>query len=200
MGRLPGDGLGARRSRLVGMRSAQTTAGSGGCPQTAAGAGASVDLAAMLAIFAYAGSAGMTSLAAVTDRLTRADALPVLLDAAYEAFEVLLLVLEGHEDPSDARFAAFVSAATCAANGRDAVLFTPSLPPRQLPRPPAERGPADAPDQGNEPDAAIAVGALLEARLSQAAEQPADPADRLGCRTAARYAHQIHVLLTGSGP
>jgi hypothetical protein len=142
----------------------------------------------------------MTSLAAVTDRLTRADALPVLLDAAYEAFEVLLLLLERHEDPGDARFAAFVSAATCAANGRDAVLFTPSLPSRQIPRQPGESGPAGPPDQGNELDAAIAMSALLEVRLSQAAEQAADPADRLGCRTAARYARQIHGLLTGSGP
>jgi len=159
-----------------------------------------VDLAAMLAISAQARSAGMTSLAAVTDRLTRADALPVLLDAAYEAFEVLLLLLERHEDSGDARFAAFVSAATCPANGRDAVLFTPSLPPRQLPRPPGESGLADAPGQTNEPDAAIAVSALLEVRLSQAAEQSADPADRLGRRTAAGYARQIHVLLAGSRP
>jgi Bacterial regulatory proteins, lacI family len=198
--RLPGDRLDAREPGLVEMRNAQTTASPGGCPQTAASPGTAVDLAAMLAISANAGSAAMTSLAAVTDRLTRADALPVLLDAAYEAFEVLLLVLERHEDPSDSRFVAFVSAATCAANGRDAVLFTPSLPPRQLPRPPRENGPADAPDQGGEPYAALAVSALLEVRLSQAAEQPADPADRLGCRTAAGYARRIHVLLTGSGP
>lgn len=142
----------------------------------------------------------MTSLAAVTDRLTQAEALPVLLDAAYEAFEVLLVILERHEDPSDARFAAFVSAATCAANGRDAVLFTPSLPSRQLPRPAGESGPIDAPDQGNGPDAAVAVSLLIKARLSQAAEQSADPADRLGCRTAAGYARQIYFLLTGSGP
>jgi hypothetical protein len=142
----------------------------------------------------------MTSLAAVTDRLARADDLPVLLDAAYEAFEVLLSVLERHEDPGNARFAAFVSAATCAANGRDAVLFTPSLPPRQLPRPPGEADAAHAPGQGNGLNAAIAASALLVARLSRAAEQAADPADRLGCRTAAGYARQIHVLLTGSGP
>jgi hypothetical protein len=55
--------------------------------------GSAAGLAAILAIPAYARSAGMTSLAAVTDRLTRADDLPVLLDAAYEAFEVLLTVL-----------------------------------------------------------------------------------------------------------
>lgn len=142
----------------------------------------------------------MTSLAAVADRLTRADDLPVLLDAAYEAFDVLLSVLERHEDPDNARFAAFVSAATCAANGRDAVLFTPSLPPRQLPRPPGEGDAAHAPSKGNDLNAAIAVSALLMARLSQAAEQAADPADRLGCRTAAGYGRQIHVLLSGGGP
>jgi hypothetical protein len=142
----------------------------------------------------------MTSLAVVTDRLAVADDLPVLLDAAYEAFEVLLSVLERHEDPGNARFAAFVSAATCAANGRDAVLFTPSLPPRQLPRPPGEGDAACAPSMGNELNAAVAVSALLVARLSQAADQVAHPADRLGCRTAAGYARQIHVLLTGSGP
>jgi hypothetical protein len=83
-GQHPDDRLDAREPGLVGMRNAQTTASPGGCPQTAARTGAAVGLAAMLAISAYAGSAGMTSLAAVTDRLTRADALPVLLDAAYD--------------------------------------------------------------------------------------------------------------------
>jgi hypothetical protein len=196
MGRLPRDRLDAREPGLGGMRNAQTTASRGGCPQTAASVGPATGPAAMLALPSYAGSAAMTRLAAVTNRLIRADDLPVLLDAAYEAFEVLLLVLEGHEDPGNARFAAFVSAATCAANGRDAVLFTPSLPPRQLPRPPGEGDP----DHGNDLDAAIAASTLLMTQLSQAAEQAANPADRLGCRTAAGYARQIHTLLTGSGP
>jgi hypothetical protein len=44
-------------------------------------------------------------------------------NAAYEAFEALLSAIEGHEDPGDPRFTAFVLAATCAANGREAVLF-----------------------------------------------------------------------------
>src|SRR6266571_8325929 len=79
----------------------------------------------------------MTVLDAAGDRLTQACDLPALLDTAYEAFEVLLSAIEDHEDPGDPRFTTFVMAATCAANGRDAVLFAPSLPPRRLPRPSA---------------------------------------------------------------
>ena len=143
----------------------------------------------------------MRQVTAAGNRFRQAHGLPAVLDAACDAFEAILTVIGDYEDTTTTGTAfTLLLVATQAANGRDAVLFTPSLPPRQLPRPSAERGRADAPDQGNELDAAIAVGALLEARLSQAAEQSADPADRLGCRTAARYARQIHVLLTGSGP
>jgi hypothetical protein len=152
----------------------------------------------MLIAPSQARSAIMTSLAAVRERLTRADDLPVLLDAAYEAFEVLLSVLEDHEDPDDPRFTAFVMAATCAANGRDAILFTPSLPPRQLPRPPGGNG-AVPPAGDNGVADVVAVSALLAARLDQTAGQASSPGDQAGCQNAAHWAREIHRMTSG-GP
>lgn len=142
----------------------------------------------------------MTSIAAIAERLAQARDLPELLDAAYEAFEVLLSAIENHEDSSDPRFVSFVMAATCAANGRDAVLFAPSLPPRQLPWAPAGSGTIHPESAESGADAVVAVSTLLTARLAQAAGQAADPGDRAGCQDAARYARQIQAMLTGSGP
>ena len=70
----------------------------------------------------------MANIAAARNRLQRAGDLPAVLDAACDAFEDVLAVLCDHQNPADDTFITFVLAATCAANGRDAVLFAPSLP------------------------------------------------------------------------
>jgi hypothetical protein len=125
--------------------------------------------------------------------LVQARDVPELLDAAYEAFEVLLSALEDHEDAGDPRFAAFVMAASCAANGRDAVLFSPSLPPRRLARQP----PATLPygDEKNGADAIAGLAGLVAARLTQAAGWAVLAGDQTGCRDAARYGRQIEAIL-----
>src|SRR6266568_4569005 len=88
-------------------------------------------LAGMLPVLDRIWRANMISIAAVRDRLHRASGLTAILDAACDAFEDMLPVIWDHQDPSDGMFIPFVMAATCAANGRDAVLFAPSLPPRR---------------------------------------------------------------------
>jgi hypothetical protein len=137
----------------------------------------------------------MSQLAAVRHRLTQARDLTALLAAGYEAFETLMSVIEEHEDPAGSSFTPFLLAGTCAANGRDAILFASSLPPRQLPRLPASDAalPSDI-------DAAVAISALLTDLLTEAAMSCADVGDRTACADAASCARQVQQLLTAGGP
>jgi hypothetical protein len=142
----------------------------------------------------------MTNIAAARNRLQRAGDLPVVLDAACDAFEDVLAVLCEHQDPVDDMFITFVMAATCAANGRDAVLFAPSLPAQRLHGAP-EVG--KSPHGGSAADVVSELAALSEllvARLVQAVSWARGHDDRTACRDAARSAREIHSLLTGSGP
>lgn len=137
----------------------------------------------------------MSSLSFVRDRLHQASDLAAILDAAYDAFESMLSVIRAREDPDDPMFGAVVMAAASAADGRDAVLSAPSLPPRPLQAPDAKEG-HDAPV----PVADLLAGLceLLAARLDDAASIASDSDDRAACQAAARWARDIHALLTGS--
>ena len=74
----------------------------------------------------------MRRLIAAGDRFGQARGLAQVLDAACDAFEEILAVIGDYEDASDALVVPLLLAATQAANGRDAVLFAPSLPARRL--------------------------------------------------------------------
>src|SRR5215470_16309212 len=90
----------------------------------------------------------MTRLNTAENRLRQARNVPSALDAACDAFEDILGVIGSYEETAtDTQTAiVFLLVATQAANGRDALLFAPSLPRRGLhPRPalgPPERGSA----------------------------------------------------------
>src|ERR1035438_8815383 len=91
--------------------------------------------------------ADMTFLISARDRLEQAAGPAAVLAAAYDAFEGMRLAFRVHEDPASGLFAAFVMAAASAADGRDAVAFAPSMPPRRRHRragagqgPPGEDG------------------------------------------------------------
>ncbi len=135
------------------------------------------------------------------DNLREAGGLPAVLDAAYNAFEDMLPVIRAYDDPADGTFAAFVMSAASVADGRDAIAWAPSLPPRRLGGPPA---PGEEPHPGT--SAAEAAGALagltrlLAARLAQAARSAPDDRDRAACADARRHARDIHALLTGTEP
>jgi hypothetical protein len=139
----------------------------------------------------------MSSLFVVHERLHQASGLAAILDAACDAFESMLSVLRAHEDTGDPLFGTVVLAAACAADGRDALLFAPSLPPHRLQA-------ADAKEEHDtaEPvaDVLAGLGELLATRLDEAASLAPDPEDLAACQAAARWARDIHALLTGNVP
>ncbi len=139
----------------------------------------------------------MTRLATVRDRLQRDEGLPARLDTAYAAFEALLSAVQDQQDPASGMFAQFVYAATAAANGRDAILFAPTLPVRPL-------LPADTDVNGRGSGGGVqdlvALSKVLYQVLAQTAASVPGQEDRMACHHAARYAAEIHRLLTGAEP
>jgi len=94
-------------------------------------------------------------------------------------------------------FGALVMAAASAADGRDALLFAPSLPPHPLRRADAEEG-HDAAERVA--DVLAGLSELLAARLDDAASIAPDPRDQAACQAAAQWARDIHTLLIGNAP
>jgi hypothetical protein len=139
----------------------------------------------------------MSSLFFVHKRLSQANDVVAILDAACDAFESMLSVLRAHEDPGDPLFGALVMAAASAADGRDAVLFAPSLPPHR----PRTAGIEESYDAvGAVADVVAGLSELLAAQLEDAARIAPDPGDQAACLAAARWAHDIRALLTGNAP
>ena len=142
----------------------------------------------------------MRRLTAAGDRFGQAHGLAPVLDAACDAFEEILAVIGDYEDVSDSLAVPLLLAATQAANGRDAVLFAPSLPARRLHQP---QRVGERLERGGAQDIAAAVAGLcqlLASGLAHTAATAAAAADRAACQDAARHAQAVHALLTGSGP
>jgi hypothetical protein len=141
----------------------------------------------------------MTYLARAQRRLRDSRDLDAVLDAAYEAFEAMLVAIRAHEDPGWVFFSRFTMAAALAADGRDAIAFAPSIPP------PASRDMVDeeVPEQATPERIARLVSDLSQlamTELNQSAGQATDPADQDACDRAARCAAGIHDLLAKGGP
>jgi hypothetical protein len=143
----------------------------------------------------------MSLLTAAGDQLRRAQGLPAVLDAACDAFEDILAIIGAYEDTATGTATAivFLLAATQAANGRDAALFAPSLPPRSL-RPRAAIGSPEREATDDIKTAVADLGRLLASRLAATATTAAAAADRAACHDAARYARQVSDLLAGEDP
>jgi hypothetical protein len=141
----------------------------------------------------------MTPIATVRERLTWATDLPHVLDAACAAFEVMLSVIEEHENPANGIVPGFMRAANRAADGRDAVLFAPSLPPRPL-RSGQSGGGADRVEGADWAGDVASLGEVLSAVLVRAASAAADDGDRRACGDAAQCAADIRRLVAGAGP
>ena len=126
-------------------------------------------------------------------RLQDASTLPDTLAASFDAFEAIRLAARTCTDRIPELFAAFMTTADAAVDGREAITAAPSLP----------AGPAAAQPgllaSGGSVDAALdilaAVGALLEERLTQAAASAMLAADRVACGEAASAARRIHQLM-----
>jgi hypothetical protein len=77
----------------------------------------------------------MKELDAITSRLRDISTLAELLDAGFDAFEAIRLVARACEDRAPDLFAAFMTAAGTAVDGRNALNDAPSLPPPTGPPP-----------------------------------------------------------------
>ena len=118
-----------------------------------------------------------------------------VIAAAHEGFVAVLTALRAQEDPDSAWFGEFVMAAASAADGRDALLFAPSMPTTLSPGTTVTDEEAAAGIAG---DIAALCG-LAAVRLARAAGQAADPGDQAACERAARCAQRICELLAGAG-
>src|ERR1035438_1482264 len=147
----------------------------------------------MLRVSAPDRRADMTFLISARDRLEQAAGVAAVLDAAYDAFESMRLAFRAHEDPASGLFAAFVMAAASAADGRDAIAFAPSLPPRRRPGVAGTgQGPPGEDSAERFAGEAVGLSQVLAARLVRAAGSASDPGDRGACERAARCAREIY--------
>jgi hypothetical protein len=141
----------------------------------------------------------MDRIAGARARLEAAVELPAILDAAYQAFEDMLTVLEDQQDPDEGAFAAFVISEAAAINGQNAVAGAPSLPLTPVARRPLPRVGRAPGATGAEAAGAVAgLSLLLVARLDAAAGLSADVADWTACAQAAQHAARMCLLLGGA--
>jgi hypothetical protein len=116
------------------------------------------------------------------------------LGHGYDTFEAIRQVARSCEDQSPDLFAAFMSAAGAAADGRDAILTAISRPSRTTGA--AEPGqPSPGASRGDVTDWIAASAIRLAARLDHASGLAEARQDRDACRDAAAAARQIHHLM-----
>lgn len=135
--------------------------------------------------------------------------LPEILEAAYEAFEAMLSVIDGYNDGRGPFHAGLVMAAAAAADGRDAILAAPSLPPPSGDAVGAAGLRADACSRGVDQAAddriyaaaatVAALSASIASGLRRATAKAATAVDRAACLDAARCADEVLVLTRGNG-
>jgi hypothetical protein len=132
-------------------------------------------------------------------RLQEADDMAAVIAAAHEGFVAALTALRAREDPDSDWFGEFVMAAASAADGRDALLFAPSMPTTLSPATTVMDEQAAAGTGGSVAGDIAALCGLAAVRLARAAGQAADPGDQAACERAARCAQRICELLAGAG-
>jgi hypothetical protein len=133
--------------------------------------------------------------AAIAQRLSQAASLPDLLDAGFDAFEIIRITARRYQDDAPELLAAFMMAADAAVDGREALTVAPSLLPH---------------GDGTEPTSAVplgtcireAAGALarlattLHDHLTQATAHVGSRDDQTACQQAAQAAERIRELMT----
>lgn len=127
-------------------------------------------------------------------RARQAATLPQILDAGFDAFEFIRITARSYQDQVPELFAAFMTAADTAANGREALTIAPSLPRHAEPMPEGAAS-ADA-GAGQAADVLAELAAALRERLTAAARQADLPDDQAGCHDAVGAVGQICQLMT----
>jgi hypothetical protein len=137
---------------------------------------------------------GVHEIEAVADRLHDARSLAELLAVSLDAFEAIRVLARSSEDTDPGLFAAFMTAADAAVDGREALALAPSLPPPPGATP-VTSSPAAGAGINTITDALAALGALLGDRLARAADRAFLSGDRAACRQAAEAGRRIHRLM-----
>ena len=132
--------------------------------------------------------------ASIGARLEQAASLPEVLAAGFDVFEDIRVTARHHQDRVPALFAAFMTTADAAVDGREALTIAPSLP-RAPSAGPGRALTADA-GTGEAADTLAALAAMLRDRLTDAAAQADTPGDRASCQDAAEAAERICQLMT----
>jgi hypothetical protein len=127
-------------------------------------------------------------------RLREAASLPEVLDEGFAAFEAIRITARVCEAQVPGLFAAFMTTADAAVDGREALTGAPSLP-RRSGNMPENASSADA-DAGQAIDVLAQLAAVLRERLAEAAGQADLAGDQAACRDAASAAGRICQLMT----
>jgi hypothetical protein len=127
-------------------------------------------------------------------RLRQAASLLEILDAGFDAFEAIRMTGRDYQDRVPGLFAALMTTADAAMDGREALTAAPSLPLTGSAQP-GHVVAADA-DVGHAADAVAALAALVRDRLTEAADLADTPDDRTACQEAAEAAGRICQLMT----
>ena len=134
----------------------------------------------------------------IAARLRDARSLPELLAASFDAFETIRVLARGSEDIAPSLFAAFMTAADAAVDGRQAITLAPSLSPASDVTP-VTTPPAAGADIDTITAALAALGELLNERLAHAADRALLSGDRAACQEAAEAGRRIHQLMARDG-
>jgi hypothetical protein len=138
--------------------------------------------------------AGVHDVEAIAARLGDARSLPELLAASFDAFEAICVLARRSEDRAPSLFAAFMTAADAAVDGREAITIAPSLSPSPGGTLATSSPAADA-GIDTITDALAALGALLDERLTDAADRAVISGDRAACQAAAEAGRRIRQLM-----
>ena len=136
----------------------------------------------------------MHDVEAIMARLRDARSVPVLLAASFDAFEAIRVIARGSEDLVPSLFAAFMTAADAAVDGRHAITIAPSLSAASDITLITSLPTAGA-DIDTITDALAALGALLNESLAHAADRALKSGDRAACQEAAAAGRRIHLLM-----
>jgi hypothetical protein len=131
-------------------------------------------------------------------RLSQAGSLAETLAAGFDAFEVIRMTARAWQDRAPELFAAFMTAADAAVDGREALTIAPSLPPADRARP--DDTVAAGADPGQASNTLTALAAALRDRLTRAAALAVLPGDQAACQDAAQAAARICQLMARGDP
>jgi hypothetical protein len=129
-------------------------------------------------------------------RLRQAAGLPEMLAVGFDAFEAIRMTARHYQDQVPGLFAAFMTTANAAVDGREALTVAPSLP-LDGGTEPGHAAPTAA-DAGQAADALAALAAVLRDRLTHASALAGMPGDQAACQDAAQAAGRIcHLMARG---